>query len=48
MTATEEMNMRVRGTFVSNYVDQFDRFTQFNQSDASVNGDPDRDSVASF
>ena len=48
MTAVEEMNMRARGTFVSNYVDQFDRTEPFNLTDPNVYGDENRDSAPDF
>ena len=45
VTAVEEMNMRIRGTFVLNYVDQFDKFGLFNRSDPDINGHQNRDQV---
>jgi len=48
VTAVEEMNMRIRGTFVMNYVDQFDKYGTFNRSDPDVNGDEDRGDVGDY
>jgi len=46
--AVEEMNIRTRGTFVVNYVDQFDRIGVYNATDPDNNGDENRDSVEEF
>lgn len=40
--------MRLRGTFILNYVDQFDKFGIFNRSDPDINGDANRDSVQDY
>ena len=40
--------MRIRGTFVMNYVDQFDKYGTFNRSDPDVNGDEDRGDVGDY
>lgn len=43
--AVEEMNMRARGTFIINYVDQFDRIGVYNKTSPDVNGDEGRNDV---
>ena len=48
MTAVQEMNIRARGTFVLNYIDQFDRVGYWNQSDPDINGAPNREEEEEF